>query len=168
MKLLLFYTSSSILILWTLSINQKSISEFIKDIFKELLNSTQRDWILKIYKHLNIQISKITHAKQNSETKNIEKLDIDVEQIQRADRWIDNFMHKDYFISLPRQFIRDIIDFQLKHVDTYFIVKKYIQSSKELLKLIFSKFNHWMKQSTKDITIKQFLKLLIYLRRIFL
>ena len=107
----MFYISSSILILWALSINQKLISEFIKDVIKEFSNIIQRDWIQKIYKHLNIQISKITHAERNSEAKNVEKLNIDVEQIQRADRWVDDFMHKNYFISLSRQFMRDMIDF---------------------------------------------------------
>ena len=63
--------------------------------------------------------------------------------------------------------MRNIINFQSKHVDTYFIVKKQIQFLKEFLKLIFLKFDHWMKQSTKNIVIKQFLKLLIYLRMIF-
>ena len=41
----------------------------------------QQNWIYKIYNYLDIKISKIIYTKQDSNTKEIELLNIDIKQI---------------------------------------------------------------------------------------
>ena len=77
-------------------------------------------------------------------------------------------MHQDYFTSLSREFMRGMTDFLPEHRGTYFIARDQVEPSKELLELIFKKLDYWLEQETDDITTKQFLKLLAYLRVVFL
>ena len=133
-----------------------------------MTNATQRQWIHKLYDVFKINISKITHADRDSKTKKIEKLDIDVNQIQRADHWADDSMHKNYLTNLSRAFMRDMIEFQSEYADIYFISRDQVQSSNEFLQMIFSKLNYWIQQKIDDIVTRQFLRLLVYLRIVFL
>ena len=95
-------------------------------------------------------------------------MDIDIDQIQRQGRWAGDSMHKGYLTSLPRRFMRGMAGFQPEHGGAYFIARAQVEPPSELVLLIFSKLNHWLQQPTDDIATKQFLKLLNYLRVVFL
>ncbi|CCE34937.1 uncharacterized protein CPUR_08876 [Claviceps purpurea 20.1] len=135
---------------------------------KEISYSTQQQWIHKIYSHLGIHITKVTHAGRGSGPKEAEKLGIDHDQIQRQGRWAGDAMHKGYLTSLPRAFMRGMAGFQSEHAGTYFIARAEVEPPKELLDLVFPELNYWLRQPTEDIATKSFLKLLEYLRLVFL
>ena len=133
-----------------------------------MADATQRQWIHKLYDASKINISKITHAGRGSGTKEAEKLDIDVDQIQRAGHWAGDSMHKGYLTGLPRAFMRGMAGFQSEHAGTYFISRGQVQPSNELRQMIFPKLDYWIQQKTDDIATRQFLRLLAYLRIVFL
>lgn len=51
-------------------------------------------------------------------------------------------MHKNYLISLSRAFMRDMIDFQMKHANTYFVARTEVEFSQDFLNMMFSKLNY--------------------------
>lgn len=151
-----------------LKIHHSQLSASPQSCTKELSDYTQREWINKIYKHLNIKISKKTHAGRGSGARQAELMDIPTEEIQRAGRWAGDSMHRAYLTSLPRKFIRGMAGFQAEHSGTYFVARGQMEPSNDLIQLIFPKLDYWVNQPTDDIATKQFLKLLVYLRVVFL
>ncbi|CCE27917.1 uncharacterized protein CPUR_01391 [Claviceps purpurea 20.1] len=111
---------------------------------KEISYSTQQQWIHKIYRHLGIHITKVTHAGRGSGPKEAEKLGIDHDQIQRQG-WAGDAMHKGYWTSLPRAFMRGMAGFQSEHAGTYFIARAEVEPPQELLDMAFPKLNYWLR-----------------------
>ena len=107
-----------------------------------MADSTQRQWIHKLYEACGIKISKVTHSGRGSGAKEAEKLDIDVEQIQRQGKWANDSMHKGYLTGLPREFMRGMAGFQAEHAGTYFISRGQVQPPNELLQMIFPKLDY--------------------------
>jgi len=64
--------------------------------------------------------------------------------------------------------MRGMAGFQSKPSGTYFVARSQVEPLKELLRLVFPNLDYWLQQPTTDVAMKGFLKLLAYLRMVFL
>ena len=139
-----------------------------KDVCKEISDSTQRKWIHSVYSPLGLTYSKVTHAGRGSGTKYAELKGIQEDQIRRAAHWTTDSMHKGYLTSLPREFMRGMAGFDPKHPGTYHIARAAVTLSSELLSSFWPSLDKWLKHSFVDIATIQFVRLLDYLRVVYL
>ena len=139
-----------------------------KDVCKEISDSTQRKWIYSVYSPLGLTYSKVTHAGRSSGTKYAELKGIQEDQIRRAAHWTTDSMHKGYLTSLPREFMRGMAAFDPKHPGTYHIARAAVTPSSELLSSFWPSLDKWLKHFFNDIATIQFVRLLDYLRVVFL
>ena len=139
-----------------------------QNVCKEMSDSTQRKWILDVYKNLGLTFSKVTHAGRGSGSRIAEGLNIEEDQIRRAGNWNTDSMHKGYLTHLPRKFMRGMAGFDPNHPGTYHIARSTVQPSEKLLFSFWQPLNEWANFSFQDIGTSQFVKLLLYLRIVFL
>ena len=138
------------------------------DVCKEISDSTQRKWIKGVYAPLGLAYSKVTHAGRGSGTKYAELLNIHEDQIRRAAHWNSDAMHKGYLTTLPREFMRGMAGFDPKHPGTYHIARSAITPPSELLSAFWSPLDAALGVLFNDIATNQFVKLLQFLRIVFL
>ena len=138
------------------------------DVCKEISDTTQRKWIYNAYTLLSLTYSKMTHAGQRSGTKYAEFLNIQENQIHYIAHWNINAIYKGYLTTLSWKFIQDMAGFGPKYPGTYYISCSAITPPFMLLCAFWSALDSILENFSKDITTKQFLKLLTLLCIIFL
>lgn len=117
---------------------------------------------------LGLKYSKLTHAGRGSCSKIAQGLNIEEEQVRRAGCWNTDSMHRGYLTTLPRKFIRGMAGFDPNIPGTYQFARAAVKPPAELLSPFWCPLKEWIDFLFTDIGTAQFVKLLMYLRIVFL
>ena len=134
----------------------------------ELSDTAQRKWIKQVYETLGMKFLKVTHAGRGSGSQIAKGLNIEEDQICRAECWNTDSMHRGYLTTLPQKFMRGMAGFNPNHPDTYRIARTLVHPPDELLNSFWTPLNDLVNFPFNDIGTAQFVKLLFYLRIVLL